>query len=94
MLEKSTTRQVVVSRPAGLHARPCVAIANTVRRFQSKVTICFGRQEVDASEVLQLLTLGAGQGAELTLSATGDDAEDVLDSLVRLFECDFGLPNG
>lgn len=92
MLEKSASRQVVVSRPAGLHARPCVAIANTVRRFQSKVKVRFGHHEVDASEVLQLLTLGAGEGAELTLLAHGSDAEEVLESLVRLFENDFGLP--
>jgi len=88
---ETATRRVMVSRPAGLHARPCVAIASTVRRFQSKVRISCGAQEADAGDVLQLLSLGAGQGSELVLTAMGADAEEVLDALVALFANDFGL---
>ena len=91
MFRKAATRRVLVSRPVGLHARPCLAIATAVRRFQSKVTLRTDRGSADGGEVLQLLSLGAAQGTEILLSASGPDAEQVLDELVDLFDTDFGL---
>lgn len=93
MFGKTATRRVVVSRPAGLHARPCLAVSTTASRFKSKVEIRHGNQKADAASVLELLSLGAGQGTELTLHAKGADAEEVLDELVRLFADNFGLPH-
>jgi phosphotransferase system HPr-like phosphotransfer protein len=49
---------------------------------------------VDASDVVELLSLGAGQGTELVLAAKGADAEATLDALVQLFDNDFGLSGG
>ena len=91
MFTQTHTRTVTVTRPEGLHARPCVAIATTVARFKSKVEIHAGRQKVEGNQVLQLLSLGARQGTEIKLTAKGPDAEEVLDALVGLFESDFGL---
>lgn len=91
MATKSATRQVVVANPAGLHARPSLAITSAVRRHQSKVQIHNGSQEVDAAEILQLLSLGAHAGTELVLTAQGPDADEVLDELVKLFNTQFGL---
>ena len=91
MFDKTATRRVVVQRAAGLHARPSLAVAQTVQRSRSQVTIRCGKDQADAGSVLQLLSLGAGQGRELILSAKGPDAERVLDELVQLFANDFGL---
>ena len=65
-------------------SRPCA-------RSKSKVEIRTPRQTVDAGDILQLLGLGAAQGTELVLSATGPDAEEVLDRLADLFANRFGL---
>jgi phosphotransferase system HPr (HPr) family protein len=91
MANNSTTRKVVVINPAGLHARPSLAVSKTVRASKSKVEIRDGRQTVDAAEILQLLSLGATRGTKLTLSATGPDADEVLDSLVQQFADGFDL---
>jgi phosphotransferase system HPr (HPr) family protein len=74
-------RTIVVTNPAGLHARPSAAIAQTVRRFHSKVRIRSRNEEVDAGNILELLTLGAAQGAELQLTAKGPDADQVLEAI-------------
>jgi phosphotransferase system HPr (HPr) family protein len=58
------------------------------------VQIRNGHQEADAGEILQILSMGVPQGAEVTLSAQGPDADRVLDALVRLFADDFGMPAG
>jgi phosphocarrier protein len=37
------------------------------------------------------MSMGVPEGAEITLSAQGPDAEEVLDALVGLFADDFGM---
>jgi phosphotransferase system HPr (HPr) family protein len=91
MSENSGTRKVTVLNPAGLHARPSLAVVQTVRRSQSKVQVHTTRQTVDAGDILQILGLGAAQGTELVFSAAGPDAEDVLNQLADLFTNRFGL---
>jgi len=80
---RSAKRMVVLTNPAGLHARPSAAVVDMVRRFKSKVQISNGRQVVDGGCILDLLTLGAMQGTELVLTAKGPDAEAVLDAVVE-----------
>ncbi len=91
MSDKTASFRVTVARAAGLHARPSLAVAETVRRYQSRVVIRSAKQEADAGSVLQLLSLGAGQGTVLTLTAKGPDAEQVLEALRQLFAQDFYL---
>jgi phosphotransferase system HPr (HPr) family protein len=91
MVNNTATRNVVILNPAGLHARPSLAVVQTVRGSKSKVEVRTARQTVDASDILQLLGLGATQGTELALSASGPDAEAVLDKLAELFSDRFGL---
>ena len=90
MSEPATRKVVVISRH-GLHVRPCLAIVNTVNRHQANVTVQKGSQMVDATNMLGLISLGASQGTELVLSATGPQAENALDALVGLFSSQFGV---
>ena len=79
---QSAERNVTVTNPAGLHARPCAAIVQTVRKFNAKVQILCRGQSINAGNILEIMTLGAGQGTPLVLKAQGPDAEPVLDALV------------
>ena len=89
--DRPVIRKVIVTHPHGICARGSLAIVNTVRRFQSKVQIHNGDQQADASDVLPIMSLGVPQGAEVILSAEGADAEEVLDTLARLFADNFGF---
>jgi phosphocarrier protein HPr len=84
MLTATCTRTVTVTNVDGLHVRPCAAIVRTVSRHQAHVTIQRGTQSVDAASVMDLLSLAATQGAELVLTATGEEAEDALDAVADL----------
>jgi phosphotransferase system HPr (HPr) family protein len=94
LVNHSPTRKVIVVNPAGLHARPSLAVSQTVRASQSKVEIHAPGQTVNAADVLQLLSLGAGRGTELVLSAAGPDAEEVLSTLAEQFADGFGICGG
>jgi phosphocarrier protein len=89
MFKKSANRTVVVSNPQGLHARPCLAIVNALRGLSATVKIRNGKQVVDATSILQLMTLAATEGTELVLLAKGPDADKALDALTELFACGF-----
>lgn len=91
MVNTSATCKVTVLNPAGLHARPSLAVAKTVQQSKSKVEVKTPRQTVDAGDILQLLGLGAVQGTELVFSANGPDADKVLKKLADLFADQFGL---
>ena len=89
MSAETSTRTVTVTNRHGLHARPSVIIVKTVRMYDAQVTIRRGNQVVDAASILDLLSLGATQGTELILSATGRQAEEVIEALARLFDAEF-----
>jgi phosphotransferase system HPr (HPr) family protein len=86
---ESFTRKVKVTNPHGLHARPSLVIVKTVKKYDAKVAIGRGNHSIDAANMLDLLSLGAAQGAELVLTASGPQAEAVLDALVHLFDVEF-----
>jgi phosphotransferase system HPr (HPr) family protein len=94
MVNNSATRKVVIVNPSGLHARPSLAVSKIVRASKSKVQIRSDHQTVDAGDILQLLSMGATRGTELVLSATGPDAEQVIDALAAQFADGFGLCDG
>jgi phosphocarrier protein HPr len=91
MGDKTASRQITITHREGLHARPCLAIVNTARRFQSKIQFRYNRETADATQILQLMSLGARAGTDITIAATGPDAEEAVETLVRLFETDFGF---
>ncbi|MGA2621140.1 MAG: HPr family phosphocarrier protein [Thermoguttaceae bacterium] len=85
MSEPAVTRTVVVSNRAGIHARAATMIAAAVRDLQAKVSVTKGLQQVEATDVLQLLSLGAAPGETLTLEAAGPDAARAIDLLEQMF---------
>ena len=85
MFQTRATRTVVVTDPAGVHARTAVAIAEAVRRGRSEVTLVKNQQPVSGTDVLQMLTMVAHQGDAVTLDPVGPDAEGVLSALEPLF---------
>ncbi len=89
-MSESITRNVVVTDPAGVHIRSALAIVQSVQRGRSKVTIAKGEQQVEATDIWQIMGLVAQPGERLTVTATGPDAVAVLDLLEPLFAGQFG----
>ncbi len=77
--------QVTVINEQGLHFRPADLLVRAANRFQSQIEIEKDGQSVDCRSIMGILTLGAAQGVQLSLRATGSDAAEALASLVELF---------
>lgn len=83
------SRTVRIAASHGLHARPAKLFAQAAKESGIPVTIAKGDgAPVNAASILAVIALGANTGDEVTLEASGDDAETVLDRLVAMLETD------
>ena len=82
-------RKVAVASSGGLHARPANLFVQAAARQPVAVLISVGdRKPVPAKSILSVLSLGAVQGTEVTLSAEGEHAEESLTALAELLSQD------
>ena len=81
---------LTVHNKVGLHARPAAQFVRTAKQFNSDVKVTHGEREANAKSILGVLTLGANQGAVITIHAKGEDAEQALTALEALIENNFG----
>ncbi len=80
-------KKVVITNPQGFHLRPMAAFAQLAARFESIVKVRReGGQSVNGKSILDLMSLAAAQGSELTLEVAGADAPAALDALVSLLK--------
>ncbi len=82
--------RVRLTNEIGLHARPAALLARTLSEVDAKVTVRLGDAGADGLSVLALMALGARQGDELTVSATGPQASEALRAVERLAADNFG----
>ncbi|MCB1265874.1 MAG: HPr family phosphocarrier protein [Mycobacterium sp.] len=80
------SKTVIVGSAVGLHARPAAVIAEAVVNAGVPVTLSLdGAEPVDAGSALMIMTLGAGNGAQVTVAA---DDQAVVDAIAALVEKD------
>ncbi len=89
-MDGSATRSVIVVNPQGFHARPAHLFVKLAGSFPCQVEIIKGNEVINGKSILDLLTLGAGNGTTLTLRASGDGASEAVEALAQLIEGGFG----
>ncbi|MBD0842171.1 HPr family phosphocarrier protein [Streptomyces sp. TRM68416] len=78
-------RVVSIGSRSGLHARPAAVFVQAASQVPLPVMIAVdGKPPVAADSMLGVMTLGAGHGDRVTLTAEGPQAEVVLDELAAL----------
>lgn len=85
-----TEKNVTVTNPLGVHARPSAMIVQTASKFSSDIWLIKDGREVNAKSMLGVMTLAAEMGSLVTIRADGSDEERAVDALVRVFEMRFG----
>jgi len=84
------TRIATIKNELGLHARAAAQFVQTANKFRAEITVSKDGEEVNGKSILNLMMLAAPIGSEILLKADGDDALDLLESLLRLIENKFG----
>ena len=81
----------VLPNPEGLHARPASLIVTALGGLDAKVTVRTGdKKPVDGRSPIGLMALGARQGDEIVVAATGEQAGQAIAAVRELIATSFG----
>jgi phosphocarrier protein len=83
-------RKVQIRNKFGLHARPAAEFVKLANQFKSDIFVKKLDVEVNGKSIMGMMMLAAECGAEISVRAAGEDAEDAVTELVRLVEQGFG----
>jgi len=85
--EGAGVKKVTVMPEPGIHARVAGKIVVKAKEFpDAEVKIVMGEKEAFCDSISQLMMLGASQGAEVTLYATGEDKAKALKAIANILE--------
>ncbi|MDR0297887.1 MAG: phosphocarrier protein HPr [Streptococcaceae bacterium] len=62
----------------GIHARPATLLVQTASKFTSEINLEYKGKSVNLKSIMGVMSLGVGQGSDVTITAEGTDAEEAL----------------
>jgi phosphocarrier protein len=80
---------VTIANRAGIHARPAALLVQTTKNFSCNIFFEKGHDQINAKSIMGVITLGAAYGTEIKIIADGEDEQEAVKALVRLFESKF-----
>jgi phosphocarrier protein len=83
-------REMPIVNRKGLHARATAKFVQCVDRFDAVIKVTRCGDTVGGDSIMGILTLGAGLGTTITVSASGAQAEAALDAIAALVASRFG----
>lgn len=89
-MQKKVESITKVKNKLGLHVRPATYIAKILQKSQSKVTLTYKGESVNARSIMSIMILTAPKNAKVKIEVEGVDAEKTLSSLLHAFETQFG----
>jgi phosphocarrier protein HPr len=89
-LSSATERTVVIANRYGLHARPAAEFVKLAATFDADVTVRKEDLEVNGKSIMGMMMLAAEFGSEITIRASGADADAAVDGLTQLVTRRFG----
>ena len=88
--EKNRYREVTIQNELGLHARAAAQIAKLVENARASVWLKKGDETVDASSIVDILTLACEKGSTLTVIIEDPADMDILTAVSDLVDGGFG----
>ncbi|MCF8035333.1 MAG: HPr family phosphocarrier protein [Desulfobacteraceae bacterium] len=88
-LEKELSKEVTVTNELGLHARPAAMIAKLAMQAESNVWLIKEDEKVDASSIIDILSLSGTKDSRITLRIEDPSDTEVLEKIAALFEIGF-----
>jgi phosphocarrier protein HPr len=88
--ENTLSQEMRIVNRKGLHARATAKFVQCVDRFDADVKVTRCGETVGGDSIMGILTLGAGMGSTITVSASGARAREALEALAELVAGRFG----
>jgi phosphocarrier protein len=85
--------KATVQNEAGIHCRPTAKIIQAAATYPGTITVTGERGSTTLKSALEMMMLGLGQGAEVTIQVDGPDQNEILRKFTDLFEFHFDFPS-
>lgn len=76
-------RDFTITSETGIHARPATILVQAASKYNSDVTLSYEGKSVNLKSIMGVMSLGVGQGADVTISAEGADADDAISTIAE-----------
>ncbi len=86
----SLVREMRIVNRKGLHARATAKFVQCAEAFEAAIQVTRCGETVGGTSIMGILTLGAGIGTTITVTAVGPDAQAAIDALDALVANRFG----
>lgn len=83
-------RTIQVINKLGLHARPAAMLVQKASKFKSEIRLKKEDIEANAKSILSVMMLAAEVGSFVIIKAEGEDEQQAVEALARLFDEKFG----
>lgn len=65
----------------GIHARPATLLVQTASKFTSEINLEYKGKSVNLKSIMGVMSLGVGQGSDVTVTAEGQDADEAMKAI-------------
>ncbi len=89
-MSHTLSKDVVIINELGLHARSAAGIAKLAQNANSKVWLIRGKERVDASSIIDILSLACPKGSKITLEINEESDIAILNEIIELVKKGFG----
>ena len=77
-------KKLIVKNKQGLHARPAALFVQIANKYDSRITVSRGEEEVNGKSIMGILMLGAEKGSSISIEADGADAQIAIEELSKI----------
>ena len=74
-------REFHIVAETGIHARPATLLVQAASKFNSDINLEYNGKSVNLKSIMGVMSLGVGQGADVTITADGDDAKEAIEDI-------------
>ena len=85
-------KEITVTNPKGIHARPSAMLVQAAMECQSEIVLTHGDKIANSRSILDIMMLCAMHGSVLTIRTEGVDEEKAMKRIEDIFNRQFDDP--
>jgi phosphocarrier protein len=82
-------KELTITNKYGLHSRPASELVKIASQFNADIKLHYNGQDANAKSILGIMVLAIEPGAEIEISAEGEDEEEALKAIEELINNEF-----
>lgn len=75
-----------ITAELGVHARPATMLVNKAGQYDSDIQVTYNNKNVNLKSIMGVMSLGIPSGAEVEITADGDDEEQAIDGITAIIK--------